>query len=168
MRLPPLVLGLLLATSAWHVPDVPAQEADTGQAAAPARAEDLIRQLRRIEVQQRLDAARAGVEADAAADMAEQGMSPEEAGRQVAEGLGVDVLDVGLAEIYGQQVYAVRAMNPPGNFNDAFMVSVVLVDPRSGEILGQAPASMGLSHSLSPGSDRLPNESLEIRRRMYR
>ncbi len=153
---------LLLAALAWPAADGRTQEAAPEAGAAPTGADDLIREIRRLEVLQRLDTVRAAVTDDAEGDEAEQ------VRREIGERLGMDVLDVETVEVEGQQVFAVRVMAPPGNFNDAFMVSVVLVDPVSGDILGQAPVSAGLSHSLSPGSDGLPNEGLEIRRRTYR
>ena len=55
------------------------------------------------------------------------------------DGLGVDVLRAELVERDGQPVYAVTVMNPPGNYNGAFMVRTLLVDGATGGLLGEVP-----------------------------
>lgn len=158
-------IGLALAVLAWPTSGSWAQESATGAGAAPAEADALVREIRRLEVLQRLDATRAAVRQDLEGDVAERGLSPDEVGRRIAEEFGVDVLEVTRAETEeGREAYAVRVMNPPGNYNAAFAVSVLLVDPSSGELLAQRSPH---GH-FEPGTPRLQTEGPEIRRRTYR
>jgi uncharacterized membrane protein YkoI len=66
-------------------------------------------------------------------------LSEEEVRRLVQEGLGVDVLSAELVERDGQPVYALTVMNPPGDYNGAFMVRTLLVDRATGGLLGEVP-----------------------------
>jgi hypothetical protein len=91
--------------------------------------------------------------------------------QRLASDLGVDVLDVRPIEANGRQAYAVKVMNPGGNSNDAFLVSTLVVDRESGEVLGRLPQSIGTSTDFSGGGVRfepLENSGPAIRRRTYR
>ena len=71
----------------------------------------------------------------------------------------------------GQPVYALTVMNPPGNYNAAFMVRTLLVDGATGGLLGEVPhtpraAAPDLTQDTrAAGPD---GSGLEIRRRTYR
>ncbi len=159
-------IGLTLALLAWPAPAPWAQEGDAGTGAAPAEADALVREIRRLEVLQRLEATRAAVRQELEGEVAERGLSPDEVGRRIAEEFGVDVLEVTRTEIdEGREVYAVRVMNPPGNYNAAFAVSVLLVNPSSGELLGEGSPDQ---RHFELGTPRLQTEGPEIRRRTYR
>jgi uncharacterized membrane protein YkoI len=127
----------------------------------PARADELIRQLEGIQ-QQSL--------ADAAPDQ-QPALGEDEVRRLVQEGLGVDVLSAELVERDGQPVYALTVMNPPGNYNGAFMVRTLLVDGATGGLLGQVPhtpraaAPQLTQDAPAAGPD---GSGLEIRRRTHR
>lgn len=71
------------------------------------------------------------------AAMAQDELTPEAAGREVAERYGVEVLDVAEAEENGQPVYVITVMKPGGNDNGAFMVTRLMVDPSTGELVSQ-------------------------------
>jgi uncharacterized membrane protein YkoI len=124
----------------------------------PARADELIRQIEVIEQ----------LLADAATDR-QPALGEDEVRRLVQEGLGVDVLSAELVERDGQPVYALTVMNPPGNYNAAFMVRTLLVDGATGGLLGEVPhtprAAAPHPDSRAAGPD---DSGLEIRRRTYR
>ena len=126
----------------------------------PRRAEELIREVEVI--QQRLRSEPTG-----------QGprLSEDEVRRLVREGLGVDVLKAEAIEHDGRQVYALTVMNPPGDYNAAFMVRTVLVDGTTGGLLGEVPQTprVGATGWL-PGAPAAGPDSKgpEIRRRSYR
>lgn len=82
-----------------------------------------------------------------------------EVSRRISEELGVDVLDIRPVRIEKGPAYAVTVMNPPGNYNAAFMVGTLLVDGATGELLGEA-APTRPETSGGPGA--------EIRRRTFR
>jgi uncharacterized membrane protein YkoI len=125
----------------------------------PSRADELIRQIEVIQ-QQSL--------ADAATDL-QPAVGEDEVQRLVREGLGVEVLSTELVERDGQPVYALTVMNPPGNYNGAFMVRTLLVDGATGGLLGEVPhtprAAAPHPDSRAAGPD---DSGLEIRRRTYR
>ena len=124
-------------------------------------AEELIRQLEAVARQ--LDPQAAGGERPA--------LGEDEVRRLVQEGLGVEVLSAKLVERNGQPVYALTVMNPPGNYNGAFMVRTLLVDGATGGLLGQVPhAPRAAEPSLTQDARAASPEStgLEIRRRTYR
>jgi hypothetical protein len=89
----------------------------------------------------------------------QQLLSPQEVEQAVGESLGVQVLGSETIETEAGTRYAVKVMNPPGDANAALLVTTLLVDAVSGEILGEARAAPGAA----------PLESgLELRRRTYR
>ena len=129
--------------------------------AEPARADELIRRIEAIQRQ---------ALTDAGADR-QPALGEDEVQRLVREGLGVDVLSVELVERDGQPVYALTVMNPPGNYNGAFMVRTLLVDGATGGLLGELPhtpraAAPDLTSDARTGG--FDGSGLEIRRRTYR
>lgn len=68
--------------------------------------------------------------AEAAADPAAQRMAKE-----IEKRFGVRVLRVERAESGGKPVYRMAVMNAGGDFNNAFAVHTLVVDPASGELL---------------------------------
>lgn len=73
-----------------------------------------------------------------AAPAAAQDLLSESAARTALEdAYGVQVLRITADEQDGVPVFVVRVMNPGGNFNEAFMVSVLVVDRRTGDLVPQ-------------------------------
>ena len=67
-----------------------------------------------------------------------QRLTAEAAARQVAETYGVEPLRVREMRLEdGSLAYAVTVMTPGGNSNDAFLVTTLLVDARTGELVPQ-------------------------------
>lgn len=63
-------------------------------------------------------------------------LSTDEAGKKLAETYNVRVLDVRLAEHDGKPVYAAKVMRTgEGAGNAAFMVTTLLVDPMTGNLI---------------------------------
>jgi hypothetical protein len=89
----------------------------------------------------------------------QQLLSPQEVEQAVGESLGVQVLGSETIETEAGTRYAVKVMNPPGDANAALLVTTLLVDAVSGEILGEARAA--------PAAGPLES-GLELRRRTYR
>jgi uncharacterized membrane protein YkoI len=127
---------------------------------APARpAEEGIRDIEVLERQLRSDA-----------EGQRPALSEEEVRSLVREGLGVEVLKIETVERDGRQVYALTVMNPPGDYNGAFMVRTLLVDGTTGGLLGEVP------HTPRTGATDVAPEApaagpdgggLEIRRRTH-
>lgn len=128
---------------------------------APSSAEELIGRIRVIEEDLR-------TATDAAMSPA---LSEDEVRTLVQDSLGVEVLRAELLERDGQPVYALTVMNPPGNYNSAFMVRTILIDGMTGGIVGEVPqvprtaASDLATSAVTSGPD---GNGLEIRRRTYR
>jgi hypothetical protein len=116
------------------------------------------------ELLERLDQLRGEIGAGAIAE----GMllPPQEVEQAVAERLGVEVLGSERVETGAGTRYAVKVMNPPGDSSAAFLVTTLLVDAVSGEILGEAGRGSGLVRPVLPSSEA--ESGLEIRRRTYR
>ncbi|MGH6943773.1 MAG: PepSY domain-containing protein, partial [Geminicoccaceae bacterium] len=66
-------------------------------------------------------------------------LSEDQVRQKVQDALGgeVQVLGLRVVEAAGRPAYAVKVMNPGGNYNAAFLVTTLLVDGDTGEILGQ-------------------------------
>jgi hypothetical protein len=64
-------------------------------------------------------------------------LSAERAAETVAQRYGVQVLRVTPVEVDGAPAYAVVVMNPGGNFNEAFQVNTLVVDPETGDLVSQ-------------------------------
>lgn len=77
----------------------------------------------------------AGAPAGSAA--AQEALTPEALGQKVAERYGVEVLDIAETESNGRSVYIVTVMNPGGNYNGAFRVTRLMVDPMTGDLVSQ-------------------------------
>jgi uncharacterized membrane protein YkoI len=129
-------------------------------AEATPSAEELIQDIQVIERQLRSDA-----------DGQRPALSEEEVRSLVREGLGVEVLKAETVERDGRQVYALTVMNPPGDYNGAFMVRTLLVDRTTGGLLGEVPhtprtATTDVAPS-APAAGPVGG-GLEIRRRTHR
>ena len=128
--------------------------------AAPS-AEVLIRDIQVIERQLRSDA-----------DGQRPALSEEEVRTLVREGLGVEVLKAETVERDGRRVYALTVMNPPGDYNGAFMVRTLLVDAATGGLLGEVPDTPRTGATdvapSAPAASPPDGGGLEIRRRTYR
>ena len=67
-----------------------------------------------------------------------QRLTAEAAARQLAEAYGVEPLRVREMRLEdGSLAYAVTVMTPGGDSNDAFLVTTLLVDARTGELVPQ-------------------------------
>lgn len=124
------------------------------------RADELIREIEVIEQQLQSETTTQG-----------PALSEDEVRSLVREGLGVDVLKAETIERDGRQVYALTVMNPPGDYNGAFMVRTVLIDGTTGGLLGEVPHTPRAGATeLSPGAPAAGPDSRgpEIRRRTYR
>jgi hypothetical protein len=162
------ILGyLVLLMLAGAVP-LPA----SGQQAAPGEGQQPVERPQ----QARESPGRDGAPAGGASTAGEAAPKLDEAAvarlkERLAAELGVEVLDVRPVEADGQQVYAVKVMNPGGNSNDAFLVSTLVVDGESGEVLGRLPQPIGTAADFSESGARFEPDlegGLAIRRRTYR
>lgn len=73
--------------------------------------------------------------------------------KRIAEAYGVKVLRVKEGEQDGKRVFLVTVMNEGGDFNEAFQVNTLAVDPATGALISQfrhAPTG----HISSGGTDR--------------
>ena len=76
--------------------------------------------------------------------------SKEEAAvaKQLADAFNVQVLRIRSGEINGRPVYIVTVMNPAGDFNEAFQVTMLAVDKKSGALVSQIrQTSTGQRHT---------------------
>lgn len=64
-------------------------------------------------------------------------LPPEKVAAAIADRYGVKVLNVKPGEQDGQAVYLVVAMNPGGNFNEAFKVTRLVIDAATGDLVPQ-------------------------------
>ena len=157
----PVGLGRALVTAGLLLPlllgAALAQGADPAAPPAPG-AQELLDRLREI-----------GSDVGAAPRPA-PGLSEEEVRSRLEDELGVEVLGLEVVDPNGPPAYAVRVMNPPGDYDGAFLVGTLLVDGDSGEVLGEMrpPPSVAapgaLPESRRPGLDA---SGREIRRRTY-
>jgi hypothetical protein len=75
-------------------------------------------------------------------------LSPAEISKRIETTFGVRVLRVRRSENEGRATYAVTVMNPGGNYNEAYQVSTLMVEPESGRLISQfrhLPAGYRLS-----------------------
>lgn len=111
-----------------------------------------------------------------AAEAAEGGPASEavvaELRERFGEEFGVEVLDVRAIEADGTPAWAVKVMQPGGNFNAAFRVSTLVVNKESGEVLGELASSIRTGSDVREGGPRLEpgtdERGLQMRRRTYR
>lgn len=111
-----------------------------------------------------------GTEARAAQVPAPE-LSEDQVRSRLQDELGVEVVGVRVVEVEGRPAYAVKVMNPPGNYNAAFLVSSLLIDGETGEIIAQSPGHPTMADpDLLPESFRPEADAsgVEVRRRTYR
>lgn len=70
-----------------------------------------------------------------------QAVSEQKIADRIAEVYGVKVLKMTKGEANGKPVLYVTVMNAGGNFNNAFQVSTLAVDPATGDLISQYHAS---------------------------
>jgi len=134
-------------------------------AQAPPSEQELIERLRQIQGEIAGAAAAPPAPAGAAASDP-QLLSPQQVEQAVGERLGVQVLGIEPIEANGGTRYAVKVMNPPGDYAGAFLVTTLLVDAVSGEVLGEAGPGGGLARPVRTSRDA--ESGLEVRRRTHR
>jgi hypothetical protein len=128
---------------------------------APAAEQELI---------ERLETVRRDLRSEGAADQ-DSVLGEHEVRALVAEGLGVEILDIEAIESQGRPAYAVTVMSPPGTGNSAFAVDTLLVDGATGELLGRVPRTPRVAEpSLAgpSGWSDFDQSGVEIRRRSHR
>ena len=67
--------------------------------------------------------------------VADAQVTARQASRQFAATYGVQVLKVRTSKIDGKRVHVLTVMNPKGDFNEAFQVSTVAVDVKTGKLI---------------------------------
>lgn len=95
-------------------------------------------------------------------------LSEEEVRELVSEGFGVEVLKAETVEHHGRPAYALTVMNPPGDYDGAFLVRTLLVDGATGTLLGQLPQTPRTSVPDPAPPAVIEGSGLEIRRRTHR
>ena len=97
-------------------------------------------------------------------------LSPEQVRERIGEALGVEVLSVDRVAAAERPAYALKVMNPPGNYNAAFRVVTLLVDGDTGEVLGEVQATPNAEDPDAFPARRAPGDAsgLELRRRTWR
>jgi hypothetical protein len=73
----------------------------------------------------------------ASPSLAQQLMSESAARKAIELAYGVQVIGIEAGGKDGWRYFTVRVMNPAGDFNEAFMVSVLVVDRQTGKIVPQ-------------------------------
>jgi hypothetical protein len=126
--------------------------------------QQLIERLRQIQDEIRGGRAAPSPTADDAAPADPALLPPQQVGKDLGERLGVEVLAVEPVEGEGGPRYAVKVMNPPGNYNGALMVGTLLVDATTGELLGEVTAADAGS---GPATDDFES-GIEARQRTWR
>jgi DNA-binding FrmR family transcriptional regulator len=165
-----LVLGVAGAARAQDQPVSEQQlierlrqiQGEVGQGAgraAGASEQELLERVQRIQG-----------EVGGAAPQAEAQLTADQVRQRISEDLGVEVLSVGRVSAGERPAYALKVMNPPGNYNAAFRVVTLLVDGDSGAVLGEIQTTPSAETSDAfPGHRASGEESgLELRRRSHR
>ncbi len=67
--------------------------------------------------------------------VADAQVTARQASRQFAASYGVQVLKVRTTKIDGKRVHVLTVMNPKGDFNEAFQVTTVAVDAKTGKLI---------------------------------
>ena len=152
---------------------------------APASAQQLIDRLRQIQAETGGESAsepeplegrrqlqgEVGAERATSAPPAEAQLSPDQVRQEISQALGVQVLQIERVAASERPTYALKVMNPPGNYNAALRVVTLLVDGDTGEVLGEAQATPDAENPdafpalLEPGEG---DSGLELRRRTWR
>jgi hypothetical protein len=94
----------------------------------------------------------------------------EKLAKALAERFGVRVLKIRKDELDGKPVYRVIVMKPGGNFDDAYAVDALIVDPATGNLVSQFRNEVS-GYRLSAPADRIPRDSAvatTIRRESFR
>lgn len=93
------------------------------------------------------------------AAMGQSLMSEEKARQAIEDRYGVQVLRVEKADRDGIPVFVAKVMNPPGNYNEAFQVNMLVIDRRSGELVPQfRHGASGVSYP-GDGPRQVPDDS---------
>ena len=89
---------------------------------------------------------------------------------RIGQALGVEVLSVDRVAAAERPAYALKVMNPPGNYNAAFRVVTLLVDGDSGAVLGeiQTPPSAEIPDAFPGRREAGEQSGPELRRRSHR
>jgi hypothetical protein len=97
-------------------------------------------------------------------------LSAEQVRQRISEDLGVEVLSVDTVAADERPAYALKVMNPPGNYNAAFRVVTLLVDGDTGAVLGEIQAAPSAeTPDAFPGRREAGEQSgPELRRRSHR
>jgi hypothetical protein len=168
----PFALAAALVTTGLLLPALAgailAQGSDRAGSGVPG-AQQLIDRLRQI--QGEIGGAQAGRGEVQAEQVPTPELSEDQVRSRLQDELGVEVVGLRVVEVEGRPAYAVKVMNPPGNYNAAFLVSTLLIDGETGEILAQSPGRPTIADpDLLPESFRpdLEASGVEVRRRTYR
>lgn len=89
-------------------------------------------------------------------------LTPDEVRARIAREFGVEVLKVEPTRRDGRPAYRVTVMNPPGNFNEAFQINVLLVDAGTGDLLPafrHRPSGRDDNQASSRSADRQPDDA---------
>lgn len=82
-------------------------------------------------------------------------VSEDQIRQNLEEDYGVTVLRMREIVQDGKPVFAVTMMSPGGNFNEAFQVNTVVVDPETGKLVSQYRArTNGIQHAAPPITHR--------------
>ena len=73
--------------------------------------------------------------AAAAPSQASAALSEAAVRKHLAETYGVRVLKIRRTRIDGRNAYLVTVMNPPGDYNEAFQVTILAVDAETGRLI---------------------------------
>ena len=97
-------------------------------------------------------------------------LSPDQVRARIGEALGVEVLSVDRVAAAERPAYALKVMNPPGNYNAAFRVVTLLVDGDTGEVLGEVRATPNAEDPDAFAPRRVTGDpsGVELRRRTWR
>ena len=97
-------------------------------------------------------------------------LTADQVRQRISEDLGVEVLSVDPVAADERPAYALKVMNPPGNYNAAFRVVTLLVDGDSGAVLGEIQtAPSAETPDAFPGRREAGEQSgPELRRRSHR
>ena len=97
-------------------------------------------------------------------------LSADQVRQRISEDLGVEVLSIDRIAAGERPAYALKVMNPPGNYNAAFRVVTLLVDGDSGAVLREIQTAPSAETPDAFPSRREPGEGsgLELRRRSHR
>jgi uncharacterized membrane protein YkoI len=87
------------------------------------------------------------------AALAQEVLPPDKVKEDIASAYNVEVLKVVRDDNSGKPVYRVVVMNPPGDTNEAFMVTTLVVDAATGTLIPQFQ-HLREGYALPPGHDK--------------